>query len=82
LGYVPVRWTVDTLGWKGTSEGITVESVVNRVLAAARPGLIVLMHLGSNPTDHSRLDADALPAIITGLRADGYEFVTIDALAG
>lgn len=80
LGYVAVGWTVDTLGWQGTSGGRSVDSVVQRVLAAATPGEIVLMHVGSNPSDHSTLDADALPRIISGLRAAGYDFVTLDAL--
>ncbi len=82
VGFVPVGWTVDTLGWEGTSGGITVQTVVNRVLANAKPGEIVLMHCGSNPTDHSTLDADALPAVISGLKARGYSFVTLDAMLG
>ena len=81
-GFVPVGWTVDTLGWEGTSGGITVQTVVNRVLANARPGEIVLMHCGSNPTDHSTLDADALPTVISDLKARGYSFVTLDAMLG
>jgi peptidoglycan/xylan/chitin deacetylase (PgdA/CDA1 family) len=80
LGYVPVRWTVDTLGWKGTSGHITPDIVVSRVLGALRPGEIVLMHVGSNPDDHSTLDADALPQVISQLKARGYSFVTLDAL--
>jgi peptidoglycan/xylan/chitin deacetylase (PgdA/CDA1 family) len=80
-GYVAVRWTVDTLGWKGTAVGgITAQTVVDRVLAGARPGEIVLMHVGSNPDDHTTLDADALPIVIARLRALGYTFVTLDAL--
>ena len=82
LGYVCVRWTVDTLGWKGTSGGITADQVVNRVLAAAAPGEIVLMHVGSNPTDGSTLDADALPTVIAGLRAQGYGFTTLRSMQG
>jgi len=80
LGYVAVGWTVDTLGWQGTSGGRSVDSVVRRVLDAASPGEIVLMHVGSHPSDRSTLDADALPQVIAGLRAAGYEFVTLDAL--
>lgn len=80
VGYACVRWTVDTLGWKGTSGGITTQIVVSRVLAGLRPGEIVLMHVGSNPDDHSTLDADALPTMIDQLRARGYSFVTLDAL--
>lgn len=82
VGFVPVGWTVDTLGWEGTSGGITVQTVVNRVLASARPGEIVLMHCGSNPTDHSTLDASALPTVIKDLKARGYSFVTLDAMLG
>jgi peptidoglycan/xylan/chitin deacetylase (PgdA/CDA1 family) len=82
LGYVAVRWTVDSLGWQGTSGGMTVQKVIDRVLAAAQPGAIVLMHVGSHPTDHSTLDADALPRVIDGLRARGYGFVTLKALTG
>ena len=82
MGYVAVGWTVDTLGWKGTSEGISADAVVDRVLAARVPGMIVLMHVGSNPKDHSTLDADALPRVIDRLRAAGYSFVTLDALLG
>lgn len=80
--YVPFRWTVDTLGWKGTSGGQSVSTVVSRVTSAARPGEIVLMHVGAHPTDHSTLDADALPRMIGELRARGYTFVTLAAVIG
>jgi peptidoglycan/xylan/chitin deacetylase (PgdA/CDA1 family) len=80
-GYVAVRWTVDSLGWKGTTKGgITAQMVIERVVAAARPGEIVLMHVGSNPDDHTTLDAQALPTVIARLRSLGYGFVTLDAL--
>lgn len=79
-GYVPVRWTIDTLGWEGTAGHITPSVVVSRVLSALRPGEIVLMHVGSNPDDHSTLDAGALPRVISEVRARGYAFVTLDAL--
>ncbi len=82
LGYVAVGWTVDTLGWEGTSAGITASSIVARVMAGLRPGEIVLMHVGSNPTDGSTLDAAALPAVVAAIRAAGYSFVTLSALVG
>lgn len=82
LDYVAVRWTVDTLGWKGTSGGISTQTVVERVLAGLQPGEIVLMHLGSNPDDGSTLDADALPQMIDRISAAGYGFVTLDELLG
>jgi peptidoglycan/xylan/chitin deacetylase (PgdA/CDA1 family) len=78
LGYGSVRWTVDTLGWQGTSGGQSATTVLNRVLAGLSPGEIVLMHVGSNPNDGSTLDAQALPRIITELRNRGYGFVTLD----
>ena len=80
LGYLPVRWTVDTLGWKGTSGGMTTQGVCDRVVAGLQPGEIVLMHVGSNPDDGTTLDADALPEVIAQLRGSGYTFVTLDVL--
>lgn len=77
LCYVPFRWTVDTLGWKGTSGGQSVSTVVARVVDAAKPGAIVLMHVGSHPKDRSTLDADALPRVIKRLRGMGYGFVRL-----
>lgn len=77
LGYTAVGWTVDTLGWEGTSMGQSTNSVFGRVMAKLQPGEIVLMHVGSSP-DHSTLDADTLDRIIHAVRARGYRFVTLD----
>lgn len=82
LGYVAVRWTVDTLGWKGTSGGASIQTVADRVLAGLQPGEIVLMHIGSNPDDGTTLDADALPQVIDRITAAGYGFATLDAVLG
>jgi peptidoglycan/xylan/chitin deacetylase (PgdA/CDA1 family) len=82
-GYLPVRWTVDSLGWqglKGRTEQQATQAVIDRVLGAAQPGEIVLMHVGSHPDDHTTLDAAALPSIIDRLQAAGYQFVTLDVL--
>lgn len=76
--YVPFRWTVDTLGWQGTSGGMTTSKVTQRVFDGASSGGIILLHLGNNPTDKSTLDADALPGIIWGLKQRGYRFVTLE----
>lgn len=78
--YVAVRWTVDTLGWQGTSGGRSVASVVERVRLGLRPGAIILMHVGANPYDGSTLDADALGRVITLVRSQGYRLVTLNAL--
>jgi peptidoglycan/xylan/chitin deacetylase (PgdA/CDA1 family) len=82
-GYVAVRWTVDSLGWQGLSgrsPQAAAQFVTDRVLAAARRGAIVLMHVGSHPEDHTTLDAAVLPTVIDGFRSRGYRFVTLDAL--
>jgi len=80
--YVAFRWTVDSLGWQGTSGGMSAAKVASRVLDAATPGEIVLMHVGSHPEDGSTLDADALPRIIDGLRDRGYQFVSLTEVLG
>jgi peptidoglycan/xylan/chitin deacetylase (PgdA/CDA1 family) len=76
LGYLSVRWSVDTLGWQGTALHRSAASVVQRVLAGLQPGEIVLMHLGS-PPDRSTLDADALPTIIREVEKRGYTFLAL-----
>ncbi len=80
IGWVAIGWSIDTLGWKGTSGGQTVETVVQRVVDGLVPGAIVLMHVGSNPQDHTTLDADALPTVIDQVRALGYRFLPLPAL--
>ena len=80
LGYLDIRWTVDTWGWMGQANQ-TVAGVVRRVVDHLVPGEIVLMHLGS-ASDGSKLDADALPHVIRALRARGYRFVTLRGVRG
>jgi peptidoglycan/xylan/chitin deacetylase (PgdA/CDA1 family) len=63
-----VKWTVDSGGWAGAGPG----EIVQTVLSQARPGAIVIMHVGSESQD-----AAALPEVIEGLRAAGYELVTL-----
>jgi peptidoglycan/xylan/chitin deacetylase (PgdA/CDA1 family) len=77
LGYTAVGWTVDTLGWEGTTAGQSVGSVIDHALGALSPGEIILMHVGSNPNDGSTLDADALATIIRDIRDRGYTFVAL-----
>jgi len=77
MGYVSVRWSVDTWGWMGSSEGQSADSVVRRVAEHLEPGAIVLMHVGV-ARDGSLLDAEALPRVISLVRARGYRFVTLD----
>lgn len=67
-GYpVCLSYDVDSLDW--TDPG--APAVVQRVLAQARPGSIVSMHLGHQGT------AQALPAILSGLAARQLHPVTV-----
>ena len=67
LGYVCVRWSIDTWGWMRVSP----QTVVQRFVSRLRPGAIVLMHLGA-PSD-----ARALAGVIRAGRARGYRFVAV-----
>jgi len=77
MGYTSVRWSIDTWGWMGRSEGQSVGAVVRRVADHLEPGAIVLMHVGV-AQDGSLLDAEALPRVIWVARARGYRFVTLE----
>jgi peptidoglycan-N-acetylglucosamine deacetylase len=58
--------------------GAPKDKLVEWVLQQARPGSIVVMHL-----NHVKFHtADALPEIITGLRARGFTLVKVSDLAG
>jgi peptidoglycan/xylan/chitin deacetylase (PgdA/CDA1 family) len=68
-----VMWNIDPDDWQNPS----VVNLVNRVVASAKPGAIILMHDGGG----NRADTiAALPQILTRLSAAGYTFVTMDQL--
>jgi peptidoglycan/xylan/chitin deacetylase (PgdA/CDA1 family) len=71
LGDRTVLWSVDPADWQ---PGVTSDQLVQRVLAAARPGAIVLLHDGGG--DRSATVA-ALPAIIDGLRRLGLTLTAV-----
>jgi peptidoglycan/xylan/chitin deacetylase (PgdA/CDA1 family)/sulfur carrier protein ThiS len=66
-----VLWSVDPADWQ---PGVTANQLAQRVLAAARPGAIVLLHDGGG--DRSATVA-ALPAIIDGLRRLGLTLTVV-----
>lgn len=72
-GYCVIHWTVDALDWQ---DGQTVDGSKQRVLDKARPGGIVLMNVASD------IVADLAPALITELRSQGYDLVSLEALLG
>lgn len=69
-----IMWTIDTVDW----QGVSATAIRDKVLANASPGSIVLMHVGGGATG----TPDALPGMITGLRAAGYQLVTVSQLLG
>jgi peptidoglycan/xylan/chitin deacetylase (PgdA/CDA1 family) len=75
LGMQTITWDVDPTDWAAPGSA----AVYSRVVGAARPGSIVLMHDGGGPRGGTLA---ALPAIIDTLRARGYRFATVSALLG
>ena len=82
LGYVCVRWTVDTLGWKGTSGGITPTRWSTACSPPPRRERSCSCTSGPTRRTARPLDADALPSVIAGLRGQGYGFTTLRAMQG
>lgn len=72
MGYEVIQWSVDSLDWMNPG----VDSIVSRVLRLVKPGAIILMHA----SDSSRQTVQALPAVIQGLRDQGYQLVTVSEL--
>jgi peptidoglycan/xylan/chitin deacetylase (PgdA/CDA1 family) len=63
LGYQLCSYTVDTKDYTG----LPAKAIVKEVLADTQPGGVVLMHMLAN--SHA---LEALPGIINGLRAKGF----------
>ncbi|HSK93289.1 MAG TPA: polysaccharide deacetylase family protein, partial [Candidatus Angelobacter sp.] len=78
VGYrFTVLWDVDTIDWKPISDGgPTAQAIVDKVVARAQGGSIVLMHLGGYET------LKALPGIVSGLQSRGLQFVTLGQMLG
>ena len=66
-----INWTIDTLDWTGVSE----EKIYNAVYTARFSGAIVLFHDGYPHT------VTALKRLLADLTADGYQVVSVSALA-
>lgn len=78
-GLEVVNWNVIPRDW--TNPGAQI--IANRVLENAQPGAIVLLHDGDSPKLLAPRDQtiEAVGIIIDKLRAEGYEFVTIDEIS-
>ncbi|HTP43590.1 MAG TPA: glycosyltransferase [Candidatus Acidoferrum sp.] len=81
MGYIIVGARIDPHDWGEPNGGAPppAKTIVDRVLAdvAAEKGNIILMHDGGGDRSHT---VEALPAVIDGLRANGFEFVSVAAL--
>jgi peptidoglycan/xylan/chitin deacetylase (PgdA/CDA1 family) len=76
-----VLWTVLCFDWDGE---VGSDAIAERALAEVHPGAIICLHDGDGKDATATRDATvaALPAIVQGLRRDGYELVTVSDLLG
>jgi peptidoglycan-N-acetylglucosamine deacetylase len=75
LGMETILWDVDPTDWANPGSG----AVYSRIVGAAQPGSIILMHDGGGDRGGTLA---ALPHIIDTLRARGYGFATVSQLLG
>ncbi len=80
LGMRAVGWQVR--GFDAVSANAA--KITERIVNGAKPGGVILLHDGSGLQGSGDRSAtvDALPVIIDGLRARGYEIVRLDELLG
>jgi peptidoglycan-N-acetylglucosamine deacetylase len=83
MGYIIVGAQIDPHDWGEPDGGAPppVDTIVQRVIADVQTskGNIILMHDGGGDRSHT---VAALPQIIDGLRAKGYDFVSLATLLG
>jgi cellulose synthase/poly-beta-1,6-N-acetylglucosamine synthase-like glycosyltransferase/peptidoglycan/xylan/chitin deacetylase (PgdA/CDA1 family)/spore germination protein YaaH len=79
MGYILVSETVDPHDWGSIGGGAPppADEIVKRVLHDAGKGNILLLHDGGGDRSHT---VEALPRIIDGLRAAGYEIIPVSEL--
>lgn len=70
LDVFPVMWTIDPLDWTTGN----VDEVVNEVVSQAKENDIILLH------DCYKSSVEAALRIVDLLKAEGFEFVTVDKL--
>jgi peptidoglycan-N-acetylglucosamine deacetylase len=74
LGYRNVHWHVEVEDWEPWRTAVQIEEDVLRGVAEHGDGAVVLLHTWPGPT------AEAVPAIVDRLLADGTELVRVDEL--
>jgi cellulose synthase/poly-beta-1,6-N-acetylglucosamine synthase-like glycosyltransferase/spore germination protein YaaH/peptidoglycan/xylan/chitin deacetylase (PgdA/CDA1 family) len=83
MGYVIIGARIDPHDWGEVNGGPppNADTIVERVMSdiSTGKGNILLLHDGGGDRSHT---VEALPQIIDGLRAKGYEFVSVSSLLG
>ncbi len=69
-GYIPVKWSLDANDWKGYD----AKKITDGVLKNVKSGDIIMFQNNIAATP------EALPAIILGLREEGFKIVTVSEL--
>ena len=79
LGLTVITWDNMTDDWESARKA---DGIGNAILQKARPGGIIVLHDGRNTRqDYDRSSLlQALPVIITSLKRQGYQFVTVPEL--
>lgn len=70
LNMFPVLWNIDPLDWCSSDTACIAQTVINN----AKESSVILMH------DYYKTSVDAALIIVDELKAQGYEFVTVDKL--
>ncbi len=73
MGLLPIQWDVSS---GDPASAVSAATIAHNVLDSVRPGSIVLFHANGRGW-HTEA---ALPAIVAGLKAKGYDFVTVSGL--
>jgi peptidoglycan-N-acetylglucosamine deacetylase len=81
LGYIIVGQRIDPDDWRMTEDKHQrpAQEIADEVLRQAKNGNVVLLHDGGGEREQT---VAALPLIIDGLRARGYQFVSVADLLG
>lgn len=72
LGYIPVFWSLAIVDWEEKKKGGTY--VYDQIMKQIHPGAIILLHTVSKD------NLDALEPVIKKLKAEGYQFKSLDDL--
>ncbi len=75
MGFTTIQWDIDPRDWALPGES----EIIDNVLQNAHNGGILEEHFGGGPRFET---LDALPAQVAGLRARGYQFVTLTQMLG